>query len=55
MKLKDVKNWKAVHFEDRTILKSDEKYFSECAWKTLTCLLEVEEIKEKGHYRVIQK
>lgn len=55
MKLKDVKNWKAVHFEDRTILKSDEKYFPQDMWKRSINALEVEEMEVKGHYRVIQK
>ena len=55
MKLKDVKNWKAVHFEDRTILKSDEKRFPRYTWIGFIYSLEVEEMKEKGHYRVIQK
>ena len=55
MKLKNINDWKAIHFEDRTILQEDAKYFPKDMWKRSINALDVEEMEEKGHYRVIQK
>lgn len=52
MKLKKNKNWKAVHMEDRTILKSDRPIYPASTWKEIENL-DVVEMKEKGHYKVI--
>ena len=50
MKLKDCMNWKAVHFEDRTILKADLKYLS--AWQQESLQeTEVKPMSTKGHYK----
>ena len=52
MKLKDFANWKAVHFEDRTILKVDLKYMS--AWQREALQeTEVKPMTTKGHYKAI--
>ena len=32
MKLIDTKDWKAVHFKDRTILRSDRNLYPEADW-----------------------
>lgn len=55
MKLRNISDWKAIHFKDRTILREDEKYFPKDMWKRSISVLDVEEMNEKGHYRVIQK
>lgn len=52
MKLGQIKNWKAVHMEDRTILKSDKSIYPASTWKEIENL-DVVEMKEKGHYKVI--
>lgn len=52
MKLAEVKNWKAVHFEDRPILKGDEPFFPTKDWYLLVSCTEVEPMKAAGHYRV---
>lgn len=47
-------DWKAVHFEDgRTILKSDYYLFSKLDWEELIYDVEVEPMKNKGHYKAI--
>lgn len=51
MKLKDVKNWRALHFGDRTILPSDKDLFHPQTWNELLDL-EVEAGKYKGHYNI---
>lgn len=35
MKLIDTKDWKAVHFKDRTILRSDRNLYPEADWWAL--------------------
>lgn len=52
MKLGENKNWKAVHMEDRTILKSDKSIYPASTWKEIENL-DVVEMKEKGHYKVM--
>lgn len=55
MKLTNISYWKAIHFEDRTILREDEKYFPKGTWIGFIYSLEVEPMDRKGHYKVIQK
>ena len=51
MKLHECKDWKAVHFENRTILKNDCRYMSAVQLHELA-EQEVEPIKgRKGHYQ----
>lgn len=51
MKLKDVKNWRALYFGDRTILPSDKDLFHPQTWNELLDL-KVEAGKYKGHYNI---
>lgn len=53
MKLENIKNWEVVHFEDYDVFKDDEKYFPEYTWNRFLHNVEVEEMEEKGHYKVI--
>ena len=56
MKLIDCKNWKAVHFDERTILRSDKNLFPKSVWNELLNCTEVEEVSgNPAHYRVIDK
>lgn len=55
MRLCQDNNWKAVHFEDRTILKSDSWHFCKLDWEELIYDVEVEPMKAKGHYKVVRK
>lgn len=43
--------WKAVHFPDRTILKSDRDLFPRVDWEMLIYDIEVEPTETAGHYR----
>lgn len=52
MKLVNVKDWKSVHFQDRTILRSDRNLFSQSAWLHLLTL-DVRPLAVPGHYKVI--
>ena len=52
MELRTIGGWKALHFPDRTILRSDVKYMSLWEFRQLEGL-EVEPIKQRpGHYTV---
>lgn len=53
MKLIDTKDWKAVHFRDRTILRSDRNLYPESVWWGLIRMVEVEPMVEPGHYKAI--
>lgn len=53
MKLYQDTNWKAVHFEDRTILRSDHNLYSAAEWWALVSSVEVEPMKQLGHYIVV--
>ena len=53
MKLIECKDWKAVHFQDRTILRSDRNLCPEVTWWTLVSTVEVESMNEPGHYKTI--
>lgn len=55
MKLKECKDWKAVHFEDRAILRTDINLYSDAHWWSLISKVEVEPMETKGHYKVINK
>ena len=51
MKVQDTKDWKAVHFQDRTILRKDLKYMSFDQAASLLDV-EVEPVKGRsGHYK----
>ena len=54
MKLIETKNWKAVHFDDRTILKTDRNLYPEVLWWALVSAVEVEPMDELGHYRALK-
>lgn len=55
MKLIDTKDWKAVHFKDRTILRSDRNLYSEADWWALVSTVDVEPMKEPGHFKVVNQ
>ena len=55
MKLCETKNWKAIHFTDRTILKSDKYLYQTATWYTLTCYIDVQKTNIPGHYKPISK
>lgn len=50
MKLYQDTNWKAVHFADETILKSDGYLISNLDWEALIYDVEVEPTGIPGHY-----
>ena len=51
MQLYNIGDWKALHFPDRTILRSDVKYMSLWEYGQLEGL-DVEPMDRPGHYRV---
>ncbi len=53
MKLAEAKNWKAVHLDGRTILKSDKVLYPGADWQKLISTVEVEPMKQSGHYRKV--
>lgn len=53
MKLIDTTDWKAVHFKDRTILRSDRNLYPEADWWALVSTVDVEPMKEPGHFKVV--
>ena len=53
MKLIEVKEWKAVHFEDRTILRRDRNLYPKTVWLELVSSVEVEAMKEPGHFKAV--
>lgn len=55
MKLFETKNWKAIHFTDRTILKSDKNLYPKETWYALTHVIDVKEMDMSGHYKPISK
>lgn len=55
MKLIDTKDWKAVHFKDRTILRSDRNLYPEADWWALVSTVDVEAMKEPGHFKVVSQ
>lgn len=55
MKLIDAKDWKAVHFKDRTILRSDRNLYPEADWWALVSTVDVEPMKEPGHFKVVSQ
>ena len=52
MTLANIPDWKALHLNDRVILQSDKVLYSRVDWSTLL-LMEVEPMKQLGHYRVV--
>lgn len=50
MRLYQDTNWKAVHFPDKTILKSDGYLISNLDWEELIYDAEVEPTNTPGHY-----
>lgn len=55
MKLCETKDWKAIHFTDRTILKSDKYLYPAATWNTLTCCIDVQKMNIPGHYKPTSK
>ena len=55
MKLIDAKDWKAVHFGDRTILRSDRNLYPQADWGALVSSVDVEPMKEPGHFKVVSQ
>lgn len=53
MKLVNANDWKAVHFQNRTILRSDRNLYPEPDWWALVSTVEVEPMAEPGHYKAI--
>lgn len=53
MTLRDYKDWKAVHFEGRVILRSDRNLYAKATWQALVSVVKVEPMKETGHFKVI--
>lgn len=53
MKLINANDWKAVHFQDRTILRSDRNLYPEATWWGLISSVEVEPMNEPGHYKAV--
>ena len=49
------KDWKAVHFKDRTILRSDRNLYPEADWWALVSTVDVEPMKEPGHFKVVSQ
>lgn len=46
-------NWQAVHYPQKTILKSDKIYYPQPVWEMLVNKVPVEPMQEPGHYRVL--
>lgn len=53
MKLNNDNNWIAVHFENRTVLKSDRNLYPQPTWEYLVNKLEVEPMDGAGHYKAL--
>ena len=55
MRVQDVKDWKAIHFQGRTILRKDLKYMPYDQAASLLDV-EIEPIEgRKGHYRTAKR
>lgn len=54
MKLIETNDWKAVHFKDRTIRRSDRNLYPESTWWYLIHDIEVKEDGNQGHYIVVE-
>lgn len=48
-------NWKAVHFENRTVLRVDRNLYPQATWEYLVNKMEVEPMAQQGHYKAIAK
>ena len=55
MKLIDTKDWKAVRFKDRTILRSDRNLYPVADWGAVVASGDVEPMKEPGHFKVVSQ
>ena len=53
MTLCNCKDWRAIHFENRVILRSDRNLYPEATWWALVSVVKVEPMKEIGHFKVI--
>lgn len=51
MKLKECKDWKVIHFNDRAILKVDKPFYGKAEWDDMLNL-SVEKMGVKGHCKV---
>ena len=55
MKLIEIKDWKAVHFDTRCILRTDRNLFPEISWWHLVSDVEVQPMHEPGHYKAVDR
>lgn len=53
MKLNNDNNWIAVHFENRTILRTDRNLYPQPAWEYLVNKMDVEPMEQPGHYKAL--
>lgn len=53
MTLCNCKDWKAIHFENRVILRNDRNLYPEAIWRALVSVVKVEPMKEIGHFKAI--
>lgn len=52
MRLMQDPNWKAVHLDDRTILKTDHCLYPQATWEFLVNKLDVVPTETPGYYEV---
>ena len=52
LKLKDISGWKAVIFTDRTILRTDLRFYTPWEIEQL-CKVIVEPMKREGYYKAV--
>ncbi|MCD8088212.1 MAG: hypothetical protein LUE22_06470 [Oscillospiraceae bacterium] len=53
MRLIDIPGWKAIHFDNRTLLPKDKPLFPAAQWDYMVRWLEVEPMEARGHYRAV--
>lgn len=53
MKLIETKDWQAVHFENRTVMRYDRNLYREAIWWALVSTVEVEPMEQPGHYKAV--
>lgn len=53
MTLSECKDWKAVHIENRVILRTDCSLYPKTTWQALVSVVKVKPMKVAGHYEVI--
>ena len=53
MTLIEIRDWKAIHFVNRVVLRSDRNLYPEVVWWNLVSAVEVEPMEEPGHYKAV--